>query len=189
MLASDSGVLKQRAWPNGPLQPVRGAEHAALALDVGQHRARGRRPRPRRTPGSARRPPCCSCSVRLMASPIGTARRRRRRAGGSGDDRAARTTCSVTCADRAGRRRAPRSPRRPRSRPPRRAARLPALGVSTPPAMSSASIRVDRVVARLVGQLVGRAVLGLRVGGRVRVRPHDVGVDQRRTDARLARAR
>ena len=36
--------------------------------------------------------------------------------------------------------------------------------------------RHDGVAEGLVGQLVGRAVLGLRVGGRVRVRPHDVGM-------------
>ena len=59
---ADDVRLRQRrveaaGLPEGPLEAVGRAEHAALALDVGQHQPRGRRPRPRRTPGCARRPP------------------------------------------------------------------------------------------------------------------------------------
>ena len=185
----DVGLGQRRVEAAGQaeraLQAVGRAEHAALALDVGQHRLAGVGHVLAEDPDAlVGRHHLVQRAPDGLAEGDHLAGRRRRRPRPSGR-RSGRAHHVVGDGGRVG----------PAARPAprvaasatiwRASARMPSASsaVSTPPSTSACSKQHDRVVGRLVGQLLGGAVLALGVGRRVRVGPGDRGVDQRRADA------
>ena len=190
MLASASGVLKQRACAERALQAVGGAEHAALALDVVEQRLAGVGDVLAEHPDAlvGRHHLVQRAPDRLAE---GDRPRRPSDAGSSGTGRSGSTYDVVEDRGRVGPGRGQRLLGRVghHGARPRRGSPRPRPAVSTPASTSARAQQEDRVVRGLVGQLLGGAVLALGVGRRVRVRPGDLGVDQRRARRRPARGR
>ena len=183
MLASRQRRVEAAGLTEGPLQAVGRAEHAALALDVVEHRLAG--------VGHVLAEDADALVGRhqLVQRALDRLAQRHRLAALVAVGRCGRWSGSTydVLGDRG--RVGPGAPPAPRRRPwprspwPRPGSRRPARRVSTPPSTSSASSRTIGSCLRLVGQLLGGAVLGLGVGRRVRVRAGDVGVDEGRADA------
>ena len=193
--ADDVGLRQRRVVAAGltevALEPVGGAEHAALALELGQQRLAGvghvlaedadalvgRHLLVQRAPdGLAHRHPLTGLGIGLRTGlGVGIVHRL--------DDGQHRDVVGDAGRVRSGSRRAPRH--WPSATASTASARMAAASSGREhAALDQRGLEpVDGVVGGLDGQLLRRPVGRLGVGRRVRVGPDDVGVQQRGTDA------